>query len=42
VTTSTMSSGYQFTRPQSTRLLGLGAMVEFYHKLQSKPNNSRV
>jgi len=28
----------QFTRPQSTGLSGLGAMLECYHKLQLKPN----
>jgi len=27
----------QFTRPQSTVLSGLGAMLEAYHKLQQKP-----
>ena len=27
----------QFTRPQSTELSGLEAMLESYHKLQSKP-----
>ena len=32
-----MMSGPQFTRPQSTRLSGVGAMLECYHKLQLKP-----
>jgi len=32
-----MMSSRQFTRPQSTGLSGLGAMLESYHKLQPKP-----
>ena len=32
-----MMSGLQFTRPQSTGLSGLGAMLESYDKLQPKP-----
>jgi len=32
-----MMSGPQFTRPQSSGLSGLGAMLESYYKLQPKP-----
>ena len=32
-----MMSGPQFTRPESSGLSGLGAMLESYYKLQTKP-----
>jgi len=43
VTSSPMMSGPQFTRPQSTGLSGLGAlMLETYHKLRQKPKTVPV
>jgi len=36
VISSRKISGLQFTRPQSTGLSRLGAMLESYHKLQPK------
>jgi len=35
-TLSPMMSGPQFIQPQSTRLSGLGEMLEFYYKLPPK------
>jgi len=40
VTLSPMMNGPQFTRPQSTGLSGLGAMLESYCKLQLKPKTT--
>ena len=39
VTSSSMMSGLQFTRPQSTGSSGLGAVLEYYHRLQPKPKS---
>jgi len=38
LTSSTIVSGHQFIRPQSTELSGLWEMLESYYKLQSKLN----